>query len=167
MKFLIDNNNIYDAIEGNFASNDLQAQSLKDIIDQLKNLNTEKIKNITEENYQIALKELDIIENVYCIEENPNIENYEMKLIELIDIQSEDLKIQRSKYMETCNELSKELEHRKSITGDAEKIIEEQARTIESQEKRNAELFNELNSVYNSKRFKLVNKIANTFNRKK
>lgn len=153
LKFLIDNSNIYDAIEGNFASNDLQAHSLENVIAQLKNLNVEEIRRITEENYQVASKELNMLINAYCIEDPTINENYEMSLIELIDIESEEVKRQRDEDIEKCNSLLNE--------------IEEYQNTIKSLEKRNTELFDELNSVYNSKRFKLANKIANTFNRKK
>ena len=167
LKFLVDSNNIYDAIEGNFASNDLQSQSLENIITQLKSLNSGKIKKITEDNYQIALKELDMLTNIYCIEESINIEDYEMKLIELINIQLEDLKNQREQNIAKYNNLLNELEYKKNIEYNSEKIIEEQKKIIDFHEKRNTELYNELSSVYNSKRFKLVNKIANTLTRKK
>lgn len=166
LKFLVDSNNIYDAIEGNFASNDLQAQSMENIITQLKSLNSEKIKKITEENYQIALKELDMLTNIYCIEESINSEDYEMRLIELINIQLEDLKNQREQNIAKYNNLLNELEYKKNIEYNSEKIIEEQKKIIDFHEKRNTELYNELSSVYNSKRFKLVNKIANTLTRK-
>ena len=45
--------------------------------------------------------------------------------------------------------------------------IEELKNTISQQEKKNKELFNELTSIYNSKRFKIINNIANRFTRKK
>lgn len=158
LKFLIDSTNIYDAIEGNFASNDLKAQKLEDIIEQLKNLNTEQIKKITKENYQIALNELNMFTNAYCIEETDINDKYEIQLIELMNIQLEDLKSQRDK--NTTEESADVIEQQK-------KIIEEQKNVIENKEQRNTELFNELSSVYNSKRFKVVNKIANMITRKK
>ena len=173
LKFLVTSSNIYEAIEGIFARDDLKAESLENIIRQLKNLNTEEIKNIVEKNYEIALKELDMRKNVYCIEELYNNENYEMKLIELMDIQLEDLKNQRDDNIKKCYELSKNIEFKNNETENRDKIVEEQRKIIEEQkeiieqtEKRNIELYNELNSVYNSKRFKLVNKIANTFIKK-
>ena len=46
LKFLITDSNLYDAIEANFASNDLKQQTLENIIEQLKKLNSENIKNI-------------------------------------------------------------------------------------------------------------------------
>jgi len=152
LKFLIDSTNIYDAIEGNFASNDLHSQPLNRIITQLKNLNTEQIRKITEENYQVALKELNMTTNVYCIEEIDIDTNYEMELIELMDIQAEDLKNNKQN---DCEQIEAQ-----------RKIIQEQKEIIGQAQKRTTELYNELHSVYNSKRFKLVNKIANTFKRK-
>ena len=162
LKFLITDTNLYDAIEGNFASNDLKQQTLEYIIEQLKKLNSENIKNITEANYQIILKELDMTKNVFCIEEYDTDENYEMKIIELWDIQTEELKNQIEESME--NSIN-DIQYFKNIAEEKDKIIEEQKNIIESKEKRNIELFNELNSVYNSKRFKLVNKIANTLSK--
>lgn len=155
LKFLIDSSNIYEAIEGNFASNDLKSGSLESIIAQLKDLNNENIRKITEENYQIAFKELNMLSNMYCIEEVVDNKDYEMKLIELLDIQVDDLKNQ-----------IKEIENKEAIIDEKDNIIKEQKNNIENLEKRNVELLNELNSIYNSKRFKLVNKIANTFNKK-
>ena len=169
LKFLIDATNIYDAIEGNFASNDLQGKSLEDIIKQLKDLNTEQIHKITEKNYEIAFEELNMLTNVYCIEDFNENENYEIKLVELIDIQLEDLKTQLNEKVQKCNELLKEVEKNKNnedIINKQNDIIQEQKNIIEKTEQRNEELFKELNSVYNSKRFKLVNKIANTLNGK-
>ena len=175
LKFLVNSSNIYDAIEGNFASNDLKSQSLENIIKELKGFDNQKIKKITEENYEIVLKELNMLTNVYCIEEQPdNKENYELKIIDLMDIQIEDIKKQKEDTLESRKRLLEDLEKYNNILEDlknknywTENIIEEQKKIIENTEKRNQELFNELNSVYNSKRFKIVNKIANILHGKK
>lgn len=154
LKFLVNNSNIYEAIEGIFAREDLHVESLENIIKQLNSLERNEIQKITEENYQIAHKELDMIDNVYCIEEKVESCEYEITLLELIDIQTEDLK-------------KRVLNEKEYLIQEQRRIIEEQQKKIESLEKKNVELFNELNSVYNSKRFKLVNEIANKLGKKK
>ncbi|MBO5477946.1 MAG: glycosyltransferase [Clostridia bacterium] len=141
LKFLIDNSNIYSAIEANFASNDLKAQSIKDMVAQLKKLNSKKIKKITDENYKVVSKELNMIKNVYCIENSNTNVNYSKEVLEILDIQLED------------------------IINKKDAIIEEKYHIIEDQEKKITELTNELNSIYNSKRFQRANKIADMFNK--
>lgn len=166
LKFLADRKNIYNAIEGNFASNDLQSQGVELIISRLRNLTTKQIEDITEENYKIALEELDMLNNVYYIEELENNKNYEKQIFELMSIQLEDVKKQKDEIAEEYLILSKELEQKNNMTNEENKIIEEQRKIIEFQNQKNIELYNELNAVYSSKRFKLANKIANMFTKK-
>lgn len=155
LKFLINDTNIYNAIEGNFASNDLQKEEMENIIIQLSRLNSKKIKEITTENYNIIFRELNMFTNVYHIEDLPIENNYEIKLVELMNIQFEDIKNQR-------DEITKQLKAQN------DRILDLENRLV-NQEKQNRELSNELNAVYNSKRFKIANKIANmlTKNNKK
>lgn len=171
IKFLVDKNNIYDSIEANFASNDLEARNIEDIIVQLQRLDSEKIEKITEENFNIALKELDISKNVYYIEAFTPDENAEIKILELNNIQIETLKEHEQESIKTYNMLLEETKKQKEITDktvdNKAQEIEELKNTISQQEKKNKELFNELTSIYNSKRFKIINNIANRFTRKK
>lgn len=140
LKFLIDNSNIYNAIEANFASNDLKAQSISDIVAQSKKLNAKKIKNITEDNYKTVSKELNMIKNVYCIEDTKINVDYDKEILEILDIQLQD------------------------ILNKKNKIIDEKNNIISEQERKILELSNELSSIYNSKRFQRADKIANFFN---
>ena len=171
IKFLVDKNNIYDSIEANFASNDLEARNIEDIIVQLQRLDSEKIEKITEENFNIALKELDISKNVYYIEAFTPDENAEIKILELNNIQIETLKEHEQESIQRYNMLLEETKKQKEITDktvdNKAQEIEELKNTISQQEKKNKELFNELTSIYNSKRFKIINNIANRFTRKK
>ena len=171
IKFLVDKNNIYDSIEANFASNDLEARNIEDIIVQLQRLDSEKIEKITEENFNIALKELDISKNVYYIEAFTPDENAEIKILELNNIQIETLKEHEQESIKTYNMLLEETKKQKEITDktvdNKAQEIEELKNTISQQEEKNKELFNELTSIYNSKRFKIINNIANRFTRKK
>lgn len=171
IKFLVDKNNIYDSIEVNFASNDLEARNIEDIIVQLQRLDSEKIEKITEENFNIALKELDISKNVYYIESFTPDENAEIKILELNNIQIETLKEHEQESIKTYNMLLEETKKQKEITDktvdNKAQEIEELKNTISQQEEKNKELFNELTSIYNSKRFKIINNIANRFTRKK
>lgn len=171
IKFLVDKNNIYDSIEANFASNDLEARKIEDIIVQLQRLDSEKIEKITEENFNIALEELDISKNVYYIESFSPDENAEIKILELNNIQIETLKEHEQESIQRYNMLLEETKKQKEITDktvdNKAQEIEELKNTISQQEKKNKELFNELTSIYNSKRFKIINNIANRFTRKK
>ena len=178
IKFLVDKNNIYNSIEANFASNDLEAKKIEDIIVQLKNLDSDKIQKITEDNFNIALKELDILKNVYFIEDFLPDENAEIKILELNNIQIETLKEHEQENVQKYNLLLEEMKKQREII---DKItdykaqeynniiqeIEELKNTVKKQEKRNEELFEELSSIYNSKRFKLINNIVNIFTRKR
>lgn len=178
IKFLVDKNNIYNSIEANFASNDLEAKKIEDIILQLKNLDLDKIQKITEDNFNIALKELDILKNVYFIEDFLPDENAEIKILELNNIQIETLKEHEQENVQKYNLLLEEMKKQREII---DKItdykaqeynniiqeIEELKNTVKKQEKKNEELFEELSSIYNSKRFKLINNIVNIFTRKR
>ena len=165
-------------IEANFASNDLEAKKIEDIILQLKNLDLDKIQKITEDNFNIALKELDILKNVYFIEDFLPDENAEIKILELNNIQIETLKEHEQENVQKYNLLLEEMKKQREII---DKItdykaqeynniiqeIEELKNTVKKQEKRNEELFEEISSIYNSKRFKLINNIVNIFTRKR
>lgn len=178
IKFLVDKNNIYNSIEANFASNDLESKKMDDIILQLKKLDLDKIKEITEENFNIALEELDILKNVYFIEDFLPDENAEIKILELNNIQIETLKEHEQENIQKYNMLLEELKNQREIidkitdykTQEYNNIIqeiEELKYTVKKQEKKNEELFKELSSIYNSKRFKLINNLVNIFTRKR
>ena len=144
----------------------------------MKNLDLDKIQKITEDNFNIALKELDILKNVYFIEDFLPDENAEIKILELNNIQIETLKEHEQENVQKYNLLLEEMKKQREII---DKItdykaqeynniiqeIEELKNTVKKQEKKNEELFEELSSIYNSKRFKLINNIVNIFTRKR
>lgn len=178
IKFLVDKNNIYNSIEANFASNDLEPRKIEEIIVQLQGLDSEKIAKITEENFNIALEELDISKNVYYIESFTPDENAEIKILELNNIQIETLKEHEQENIQKYSVLLEELKKQNKILNENVEYkdvkynnmmqeISELKNTINELERKNKELFDELNSVYNSKRFKIVNNIANIFTKRK
>ena len=178
IKFLVDKNNIYNSIEANFASNDLEPRKIEEIIVQLQGLDSEKIAKITEENFNIALEELDISKNVYYIESFTPDKNAEIKILELNNILVETLKEREQENIQKYSVLLEELKKQNKILNENVEYkdvkynnmmqeISELKNTINELERKNKELFDELNSVYNSKRFKIVNNIANIFAKRK
>lgn len=68
IKGLITRGIIDEAIKENFCGKDLPDKNMEEIAQQILKLNQDKIKEITEDNYNIINKKLDIKKNIYCID---------------------------------------------------------------------------------------------------
>lgn len=156
-KQIITKNNIEIEANEGFCGASLESSSIQELASKIKITNID-----TEENYQYVKENLTIQKNIYLVE--PEMQKYEnanseiWKLIVKMQIEKITLEGRLNKKQNQ----EKEQEHSKN------KQIEEQQKKLEQMQLElerikieNDKNFQELQSLYNSKRFKIVNKIAN------
>lgn len=150
-KQIITKNNIEIEANEGFCGASLASLSIHEIARKIK------IDNInTEENYQYVKENLTIQKNIYLVEpEMQKYENVNLNIWKLI----EKMQIEKITLEEKLNQ--------KQESGSNRQIEELQAKLEQMQIElerikiENDKNFQELQSLYNSKRFKIVNKIAN------
>ena len=150
-KQIITKNNIEIEANEGFCGASLASLSIHEIARKIK------IDNInTEENYQYVKENLTIQKNIYLVE--PEMQKYEnvnseiWKLIEKMQIEKITLEEKLNQKQE--NESNKQIE-------ELQAKLEQMQIELERIKSENNKNFQELQSLYNSKRFKIVNKIAN------
>ncbi len=155
LKFIVKEDNIYEAIEQNFSGNVLKKEDLEDVVKELNNLNEYKIKEITDKNYNIIYEKLNIQNNVYCIaEDEKDNTDYNKILWTIFENQNNDIEQTRS----AVNNLK---EDKKRLEESIENYKTDIDKNIHDYEK----LKEEINNIYNSKRWKYINKIAKIFDK--
>ena len=150
-KQIITKNNIEIEANEGFCGASLASLSIHEIARKIK------IDNInTEENYQYVKENLTIQKNIYLVE--PEMQKYEnvnseiWKLIEKMQIEKITLEEKLNQKQESgSNRQIEELQAK----------LEQMQIELERIKIENGKNFQELQSLYNSKRFKIVNKIAN------
>lgn len=150
-KQIITKNNIEIEANEGFCGASLASLSIHEIARKIK------IDNInTEENYQYVKENLTIQKNIYLVE--PEMQKYEnvnseiWKLIEKMQIEKITLEEKLNQKQESgSNRQIEELQAK----------LEQMQIELERIKIENDKNFQELQSLYNSKRFKIVNKIAN------
>ena len=137
-----------EANEG-FCGESLESTSIKELA---KFIEDENIN--VEDNYEFIKENLNIEKNIYLEEPiKPNYTKTILKIFELIQ-----------KLQEDKSELEKEILNLKNIdNNELEKLkqdLDTKAQELKNVQEEKEKIFNELQSVYNSKRFKIVNGIA-------
>ncbi len=147
LKYIVKPENIIESIENNFAYKDLKRENVEDIIKDLSNYNKENLKQIVENNYKIIEEKLDIKNNIYVVEEPEGIQEKSWNVLEII--------------LQTEQEQYKQLEQKHNI---GLNNLEEENRKLKE---RNIALQEELNMVYNSKRWKYIDRITKPLRKNK
>ena len=144
-KQIITIKNIKQEAEEGFCGLDLEPKSCEDLAKEIKETNID-----VQANYNFIKENLDIKNNIF-IENNPKV-NYENANLEMWNLiyKLQNINNESKKINTIENELNKEK---------AEK--QEYKNKLENEKAEKEKILKELQSVYNSKRFKLVNKIAN------
>lgn len=172
---LITINNINEAMEENFSGVNMQLVTNEEFMDSLLNLKENK-KKIINEVYNIAKENLDCYKNYINIPKDQNKQFDFIKLFNLlkekeniIKKQSEDIKT-KYEWIQNIEKKNKELliEIKKAIDKSI-KIEEKNIKTEEDNIQIKQELNHvkkEINDIYNSKRWKIAEKINGIFHRK-
>lgn len=146
-KQIITKENIEKEAEEGFSGENLQSTSLEELARQIKENDID-----VEENYNYVKENLNIQKNIY-IEEKREI-NYEKANIEIIKL-IEKLQDKNLELQEKIPKINEKYEEKLNIE------LEKANKELAEVKKQSEEILKELQSVYNSKRFKIVNKIAN------
>lgn len=146
-KQIITKENIEKEAEEGFSGENLQSTSIEELANQIKENDID-----VEENYNYVKENLNIQKNIY-IEEKREI-NYEKANIEIIKL-IEKLQDKNLELQEKIPKINEKYEEKLNIE------LEKANKELAEVKKQSEEILKELQSVYNSKRFKIVNKIAN------
>ena len=149
LKQVISMKNIEIEANEGFCGESLESTSTKELA---KFIEDENIN--VEDNYEFIKENLNIEKNIYLEEPiKPNYTKTILKIFELIQ-----------KLQEDKSELEKEILNLKNIdNNELEKLkqdLDTKAQELKNVQEEKEKIFNELQSVYNSKRFKIVNGIA-------
>ena len=153
--------NIEKAANLNFSGRNLENKEIPEIIKFLKSLNEQEIEKIVNYNYEFALKNLNIKDNIYVLDtNNENIDYFSSQYLyfEVIN----NLIIQREEERKNGDNIYavKQENEEKFI-----KTIEELQIKNQKLEEENNEKDNLLNSIYNSKRWRYVENAKNIINK--
>lgn len=162
LKFIVKENNIEEAIEQNFSGTVLKKENIEDIIKELKNLDLQKIKNIVDKNYNVIYEKLNIQNNVYYItdDEDDNTD-YENILYSIFEKQNNQIDINQKEENNAVEDNRKLQEKIKSYAKDIKNLETQRNELVQE----NDMLKSQINNIYNSKRWKYMNKIARIFNK--
>lgn len=161
IKGLICKENINTAIEENFSGSNMQTIDNTECMEQIEKLETNREK-IVEENYAIAKEKLDCYKNYINIPENVDINFNWVKLFQILEQQENliqegygDIKAKYDWIQKIENENKN---YNEETTKLKVKVNEEQTEIQRLKNKINL-LQEELNQIYNSKRWKYMEKI--------
>lgn len=153
-KQLILPQNIENASNNNFSGRNMESETVENLVEQLKQLTQDQIENITKSNYDYAKEKLNIKNNIYTIEGNIeqtiSAQEIFIMLVQIQEKENEEIKKNRS----LKEKLEKEIEKEKNEIKLKDEEIARKQEKIEALEK-------ELSGVYNSKRWKYIDKILN------
>lgn len=150
------------AIEENFSGDNMPTISLETCIEQILELQ-ENRKEIIEENYKIATEKLDCLKNYISIENDVKANFDWIELFKIIK-KNEDTIAEQSKDIKAKYEwIQKIEEENKKLWDDKGKL----QKVITEYEEKNKSLEKDLENVYNSKRWKYIEKLSNIFHRGK
>lgn len=161
MKELITSENIEKASNNNFNGDNLKTQQNEKIIEELKNIDSNKIKEIVEKNYEYAYENLNSNKNFYIIE-NPQKRELSVDTIEIL-----------KNFMNMAEDVSKNILYTEKVYNDCQDTkkwfegqLELKDKEIENLKLEKANLKEELNNLYSSKSYKTYEKIKKIFKRK-
>lgn len=156
IKGIVTPNIIAKASNGNFSGKDFDNKGIEKVVQELKMLDKEKIRDIVEGNYQYAYENLNSSKNIYLIEntdkKNANIESVDAinAIIELQNLYVNNVEYADNMYKE-CKKTQNWLEGQIKFKDDE----------IVNKQKQIDELSCELEKIRHSKRWKIVNSIGN------
>ncbi len=144
--------NIALASENNFNGDNLTEKTIEDIVETIKKLTPEEIKEIVEKNYEYAQKELNINKNLYLIEKPEekgkqidietaisiiiDLEKQIIQNVEYTDKVYKDCKENQKWFEEQIKNRDNELEKKRKENEEKEQEITELKKEIEQQEEK-------------------------------
>ena len=164
IKGLVDKENINKALEENFSGDNLKTITIEQCIEEIYKLKEEK-KQIIEDNYAVAREKLDCFKNYINIPENSKINFNWVELFKILEHQEAIIQEQSKDIKAKYDWIQKiEAENKELHTKKGE--LEESAKKAEQLKEKNAKMTQELEEVYNSKRWKYTEKLSNFFHNK-
>lgn len=146
--------NIKKAVDSNFSGRNLESKEISEIVEFLKSLDEEKIKDIVNKNYEFVYENLNIKTNLYVLDKD------NIKL---------DYTIDKDFYFEVVNSITPKVEAERWNSYEIYTIKQENEekfmKTIEDLRLENIEKTNLLNSIYNSRRWKYVENVKKVINK--
>ena len=182
LKGIVTYENIEKAAKCNFSGDNLEEESIDNILNSLKQLKKEEIEKLVNQNFQFALDNLNSKKNVYVIEDvldKLNIDkkiyfqNQEILFKEIAECKKKQEEIyfevkEAQKYFEKqlenkekeCEELKHEIQKLKLLNQKNQEKINSGCKNYDK-------IKNELEEITDSKRWKISNNIANIINKLK
>ena len=154
MKELITSENIEKASQNNFNGDNLKTKQNSELIEELKNMDSNKIKEIVEKNYEYAYENLNSNKNFYIIE-NPETRKIDIQTIEIL-----------KNFMNITEDASKNILYTEKVYNDCQDTKKWFEGQLELKDKEIENLENKLNNIYNSRNYKMHEKIRKIFKRK-
>lgn len=168
MKGLITSENIEKASNNNFNGDNLKTQQNEEIIEELKNIDSNKIKEIIEKNYEYAYENLNSNKNFYIIK-NPQKRELSVDTIEILKNfmnMAEDVSkniLYTEKVYNDCQDAKKWFEGQLKLK---DKEIQDLTNEIQKNQLENMKIEEQLTYIHNSKSYKTYEKIKRIFKRK-
>lgn len=165
MKELITSENIEKASNNNFNGDNLKTKQNNELIEELKNIDSNKIKEIVEKNYEYAYEKLNSNKNFYIIE-NPQKRELSIDTIEILKNfmnMAEDVSkniLYTEKVYNDCQDTKKWFEGQLELK---DKEIQDLTNEIQNKQVEKIKLQKQLDSIYNSKSYKTYEKIKRIF----
>lgn len=162
MKEIITDKNIEKASDNNFNGDNLETKQNDELIKILKNLNSNRIKEIVEKNYNYAYENLNSNKNFYIIEEpekrNLNEDTIEIlkDFMNIIEDASKNI-LYTEKIYNDCQDTKKWFEGQLEIKDIEIQNLSDEIKKIKTD---NININKELTNIYNSKSYKLCKKIG-------
>ena len=154
MKELITSENIEKASQNNFNGDNLKTKQNSELIEELKNMDSNKIKEIVEKNYEYAYENLNSNKNFYIIEK-PETRKIDIETIEIL-----------KNFMNITEDASKNILYTEKVYNDCQDTKKWFEGQLELKDKEIENLENKLNNIYNSRNYKMHEKIRKIFKRK-
>lgn len=172
LKGLITLNNIDLAIEENFSGNNMKTISIDECIEQITELENNR-KMIVEQNYKVATEKLDCYKNYINMPEGIKLEfdwiDLFLKIKKMSDLTEEQIRDIKGKYdwiQKIEGENVEAKDENKKLEKENEQL-KKQNENIEGLREKNKVLQEELEKVYNSKRWRYTEKIKGMFHKKR
>lgn len=162
MKEIITDKNIEKASDNNFNGDNLETKQNDELIKILKNLNSNRIKEIVEKNYNYAYENLNSNKNFYIIEEpekrNLNEDTIEIlkDFMNIIEDASKNI-LYTEKIYNDCQDTKKWFEGQLEIKDIEIQNLSDEIKKVKTD---NININKELTNIYNSKSYKVCKKIG-------
>lgn len=172
IKELITSENIDKASNNNFNGDNLKIIQNEELIEELKNIDSNRIKEIVEKNYEYAYENLNSNKNFYIIE-NPQKRELDIETIEILknfmaiveDVSKNIL--YTDKIYNDCQDAIKWFEGQIKLKDkEIEDLTNKNQNEIQNLKLENRKIKEQLNYIYNSKSYKTYEKIQRIFKRK-